>query len=199
MNERNDLDGRRIAVLVADGFEKVELSVPMKALRLAGAEVDVVSLRRGRIRGVNLHEPAGTVRVNKTVQEADPANYDALFIPGGFISPDLLRQSVEARDFARAFDTSGKPIATLCHGPWVLASAGVLRGRTDCLVARHPGRRRQCRCRLARPGGRPRRESHYQSWPAGPGGIRACRYRSLLRDSRSSAGYTERDLGTTAG
>lgn len=136
MNEGMNLDGRRIAVLVADGFEKIELSVPMKALRLAGAVVDVVSLRRGRIRGVNLHEPAGTVRVTKTVQEADPANYDALFIPGGFISPDLLRQSVEARDFARAFDTSGKPIATLCHGPWVLASAGVLRGRT---VASWPG------------------------------------------------------------
>jgi protease I len=124
------LEGHHIAILVADGFEKVELSVPMKALRLAGATVDVISLRRGRIRGVNLHEPAGKVTVTKTVQEADPKNYDSLFIPGGYINPDLLRQSAEARDFARAFEVAGKPIATLCHGPWVLASAGLLKGRT---------------------------------------------------------------------
>jgi protease I len=124
------LAGRRIAVLVADGFEKIELTVPVAALRLAGATVDVVSLRHGRIRGVNLHEPASRVRVTKTVEEADHADYDALFVPGGFINPDLLRQSAAARAFVRAFDAARKPIATLCHGPWVLASAGLLRGRT---------------------------------------------------------------------
>ena len=129
MYNRN-LDGHRIAVLAADGFEKSELSVPMKALRLAGAEVDIVSLRHGRIRGVNLHEPAGKVQVTKTVQEADPAEYDGLFIPGGYINPDLLRQSAEAREFVRAFASDRKPIATLCHGPWVLASAELLQGRT---------------------------------------------------------------------
>jgi protease I len=102
----------------------------MAALRLAGAKVDVVSLRRGRIRGVNLHEPAGRVRVTKTVQVANPSDYDGLLVPGGFINPDLLRQSAEARDFVRAFDSAGKPIASLCHGPWVLASAGLLNGRT---------------------------------------------------------------------
>lgn len=130
MIESRKLEGRRVAVLAADGFEKVELSVPMKALRLAGAEVDVISLRHGRIRGVNLHEPAGKVKVTMTVEEADPKNYDALFIPGGFINPDLLRQSAEARNFVNMFDVSGKPIATLCHGPWVLASAGLLQGKT---------------------------------------------------------------------
>src|SRR3954463_11459539 len=124
------LSSRRIAVLAADGFEKVELTVPVNAMTAAGAIVDVVSLRRGRIRGVNLHEPAGRVRVTKTVQEANPADYDGLLVPGGFINPDLLRQSAEARDFVRAFDSAGKPIATLCHGPWVLASAGLLQGRT---------------------------------------------------------------------
>jgi protease I len=126
----NTLKGRRIAVLVADGFEKVELTVPVNALRLQGAKVDIISLRRGRIRGVNLHEPAGRVHVTKTIREADPAQYDGLLIPGGFINPDLLRQSAEAREFVRAFDHQHKPIATLCHGPWVLASAGLLRGRT---------------------------------------------------------------------
>jgi protease I len=127
---QRELNGRRIAALAADGFEKVELTVPMYALRLAGAKVDVVSLRHGRIRGVNLHEPASRVGVDKTVEEADPNAYDALLLPGGFINPDLLRQSQRAREFVRAFDTAGKPIASLCHGPWVLASAGLLQGRT---------------------------------------------------------------------
>ena len=124
------LTSRRIAVLATDGFEKVELTVPVGALRAAGAKVDIVSLRRGRIRGVNLHEPASRVRVSRTVEEANVWDYDALLVPGGFISPDLLRQSAEAREFVRAFVANGKPVASLCHGPWVLASAGVLGGRT---------------------------------------------------------------------
>jgi protease I len=128
MNQR--LKGRRIAALAADGFEKVELVIPMNALRAAGARVDVISLRHGNIRGVNLHEPASRVHVDKTVLEANPAEYDGLLLPGGFISPDLLRQSAEARGFVRAFDQAGKPVASLCHGPWVLASAGLLQGRT---------------------------------------------------------------------
>ena len=124
------LKGRRIAVLAADGFEKVELTIPVAALKGAGAEVDIVSLRRGRIRGVNLHEPASRVRVTRTIDEASPSRYDALLVPGGFINPDLLRQSAAAREFVTAFDRAGKPIATLCHGPWVLGSAGLLADRT---------------------------------------------------------------------
>ncbi|RBY81075.1 type 1 glutamine amidotransferase [Blastococcus sp. TF02-09] len=130
MSTRRKLKGRRIAALAADGFEKVELVVPMRALEAAGARVDVVSLRRGRIRGVNLHMPATRVHVDRTVEKADPADYDGLLLPGGFINPDLLRQSAPAREFVRAFATAGKPIASLCHGPWVLASAGLLEGRT---------------------------------------------------------------------
>ena len=123
------LDGKRVAVLAADGFEKVELTVPVTALRAAGAEVEIVSLRAGRIRGVNLHEPAGRVKVDRTLDEAVPGDYDALLIPGGFINPDLLRQSALAREFVRDFDASGRPLATLCHGPWLLASAGLTGGR----------------------------------------------------------------------
>ncbi|MGY4648953.1 protease I [Mycobacterium sp. URHB0021] len=130
MSNNRRLAGRKIAVLAADGFEKVELVVPMRALQLAGAKVDIVSLRKGRIRGVNLHMPATRVGVDKLVTEADPDSYDGLLLPGGFINPDFLRQSAAARDFVRAFDHSGKPIVTLCHGPWVLASAGLLTGRT---------------------------------------------------------------------
>jgi protease I len=124
------LRGRRIAVLAADGFEKVELAVPVAALRAAGAAVDIVSLRRGRIRGVNLHEPASRVGVDRTIDEAKVDDYDALLIPGGFINPDLLRQSAAVRRFVADFDRAGKPIATLCHGPWVLVSAGLSDGRT---------------------------------------------------------------------
>lgn len=127
---RTNLKGRRIAVLAADGFEKVELTIPVKALRAAGAEVDIVSLHGGSIRGVNLHEPAGHISVDRTLSEAKPVDYDGLLIPGGFISPDLLRQSAEARHFVRTFDEQRKPIATICHGPWLLASAGLTHGRT---------------------------------------------------------------------
>jgi protease I len=130
MSSKRTLKGRRIAVLAADGFEKVELTVPLHALRAAGAKVDVVSLRSGRIRGLNLNMPAARVRVDKTVEQANTGEYDGLLVPGGFINPDLLRQSAPARGLVREFVESGKPVVTLCHGPWVLASAGVLQGRT---------------------------------------------------------------------
>ncbi len=130
MKSNSRLQGQRIAALAADGFEMVELMVPLTALRAAGAQVDVISLRDGRIRGVNLHEPARRVRVTKTLAEADAEDYDALLIPGGFINPDLLRQSKEARSFVRDFDGMRRPIATLCHGPWLLSSAGLTSGRT---------------------------------------------------------------------
>ncbi|MGX4640185.1 type 1 glutamine amidotransferase domain-containing protein [Massilia sp. SYSU DXS3249] len=122
--------GQRIAVLAADGFEKVELTAPVAALRMAGAQVDIISLRSGKIRGMNMHMPADLIPVDFTVDEVSARDYDGLLIPGGFMNPDLLRQSSEVRDFVRAFDLLDKPIATLCHGPWVLASSGLLSGRT---------------------------------------------------------------------
>src|SRR3954449_11872104 len=130
MSSRRTLKGRRIAVLAADGFEKVELTVPRRPLRVGGARVDVVSLRRGGIRGLTLNLPATRVRVDRTVEQAGADDYDGLLVPGGFINPDLLRQSAPARGLVREFVESGKPVVTLCHGPWVLASAGVLQGRT---------------------------------------------------------------------
>jgi len=123
------LEGVRIAVLAADGFEQVELTRPAKALARHGADVEIVSLRPGSITGMNLLFPGKRVRVDRTVFEADPAEYHGLHIPGGFVNPDLLRQSDEALDFVREFEAAGKPISTLCHGPWVLISAGLARGR----------------------------------------------------------------------
>ncbi len=130
------LRGKRIAVLAADGFEYVELVIPKAALTTAGAETEIVSLHKGKIRGMNFTSPTRTVRVDRTLDEARPTAYDGLFIPGGFVGPDFLRQSAKARAFARVFDDARKPIATLCHGPWLLASAEICAGRT---LASWPG------------------------------------------------------------
>lgn len=123
------LEGRKVAILAGDGFEYVELSVPKRALESAGAVVDVVSLHDGRIRGMNLTTPTKTVHVDVTVHEVDVADYDALFLVGGFVGPDFVRQSAAARELVRAFDETDKPIGAICHGPWVLVSSGVVHGR----------------------------------------------------------------------
>lgn len=123
------LEGIRVAALAADGFEQVELTEPMDRLVSEGAEVEVVSLRPGSIQGMNLLVPGKKVDVQRTVFTADADDYHALLLPGGFMNPDLLRQSDRAIDFVRAFEEAGKPIAVICHGPWVLISAGLVWGR----------------------------------------------------------------------
>lgn len=123
------LQGVRVAILAADGFEQVEVTSPLKALLKAGAEVEVVSLRPGSIQGVNGLASGKTIEVDRTVFTASSESYDALLIPGGLLNPDLLRQSDHALEFVRGFERDGKPIAAICHGPWVLVSAGLARGR----------------------------------------------------------------------
>jgi protease I len=130
MNGPQKLAGKRIAVLVADGFEKVELDAPSAALKEAGAEVVIVALHPGRIRGMNVHQPADLLRVNKTVGDTRADDYDGLLIPGGYISPDMLRQSAQARDFVRDLNALGKPIALMSQAPLVLTSAGLAGNRT---------------------------------------------------------------------
>lgn len=124
-----ELSGVRVAILAADGFEQVELTRPRKQLLRHGASVEIISLRPGSIRGMNMLSQGKKVDVDRTVFTADPADYDALLIPGGLANPDYLRQSERALDFVRAFDRARKPIAAICHGPWVLISAGLVRGR----------------------------------------------------------------------
>jgi protease I len=126
---KQHLEGIRVAILAADGFEQVELTRPRAKLLKHGATVEVVSLRPGAIRGMNLLAPGKKVKVDRTIFTADPDYYDALLIPGGFANPDFLRQSGHVLDFVREFDAAGKPIASLCHGPWVLISAGLVEGR----------------------------------------------------------------------
>lgn len=125
----NELSGKKIGILAGDGFEYVELAVPKAALKAAGADVHVISLHEGRIRGMNLTEPTRTVHVDRLVDDATVEDYDGLLIVGGFVGPDFVRQNEPARSFVRAFDAASKPIATLCHGPWVLISAGLVEGR----------------------------------------------------------------------
>jgi protease I len=124
------LTGKKIAVLAADGFEQAELKTPVAALCDAGADVTLISLRRGRIRGMHMHQPGDLVRVDKVLADARAADYDALFIPGGYISPDTLRQSAPARAFVRDFDAATKPVALLSQAPLVLVSAGLAARRT---------------------------------------------------------------------
>lgn len=124
------LAGRRVAVLATDGVEQVELTTPVDALRRAGAVVELVSLAPGEIQGMHHDDKGDRFPVDKTVAEAAAGDYDALLIPGGVASPDRLRVSAEAVQLVRDFAERDKPIAAICHGPWVLVEADAVRGRT---------------------------------------------------------------------
>ncbi len=124
-----DLNGKKVAILAADMFERVELEEPRKALEEAGADVEIVSIHDGEIRGFDHFDPANTVKVDRTVEEVSPDEYDALMIPGGVGNPDQLRGDENAVSFVRGFYDAGKPMAVICHGPWVLVEAGVVPGK----------------------------------------------------------------------
>jgi protease I len=123
------LNGKRIAMLVADGFEQVEMTEPRRALEAAGASVEIVSPRAGRVKGWETKEWGDDFEVDVVLSSADVEDYDALVLPGGVMNPDKLRLLPEARAFVRAFADGGKPIAAICHGPWTLIDAGVVRGK----------------------------------------------------------------------
>ena len=125
----NELDGKKVAILAADFFEQVELTKPRDALKEAGAEVKIVSLKAGQIQGMHHADKGDKVEVDLTLDQADPEQFDALMIPGGTMNPDTLRSTPAALDFTRHFFQAGKPAAVICHGPWVLIDAGLARGR----------------------------------------------------------------------
>jgi protease I len=134
MNKEDDmtsgLQGTRVAILATDGVERIELEEPRGALRGAGAQTDVLSIHPGEIEARQSDtEPAGTIPVDRLVADASPDDYDALLLPGGTVNPDKLRMDTDAVDFVRAFAATDKPIAAICHGPWTLAEADVVRGR----------------------------------------------------------------------
>jgi protease I len=127
----DQLQGKKIAILAADGVEKVELDEPRAALQQAGAKAEVLSLKPGEIQARNNDlEPAGRFAVDHVVADASVDDFDALVLPGGTVNPDKLRIDDAAVSFVRGFVNSGKPVAAICHGPWTLVEAGVVSGRT---------------------------------------------------------------------
>ena len=123
------LTGARVAILVADGFEQVELAEPRKALLAAGAEAVIVSPEYGTVKGWDHTDWGDRFDVDLPLEEARAEEFDALLLPGGVMNPDKLRTNAWALQFVRAFFESHKPVATICHGPWTLIDAGVVEGR----------------------------------------------------------------------
>lgn len=123
------LDGRKVAVLATDGFEQVELTKPVEALKAEGAQVEIVAPKGGQIQGFNHHDKGQQVAVDRELSQADASSYDAIVLPGGVINPDALRLEPKAIDFIRSFAQAGKPIAAICHGPWTLINADAVDGK----------------------------------------------------------------------
>src|SRR5215216_1528961 len=131
------LENKKIAFLATDMVEQVELTEPWKAVEEAGGQPELVSLEAGQIQGFDHYEKADTFTVDRTVADVSVDEYDALVLPGGVGNPDTLRTNEDAVAFVREFVESGKPIGVICHGPWTLVEADVLRGRT--LTSRNSG------------------------------------------------------------
>jgi protease I len=127
---KKDLTGKKIAILVDQGFEQVELVKPRKALDKAGALTQLVSPQEGAVRGWNMKKWGKSVAVDVPLDTADPSQFDALLLPGGVMNPDSLRLNPKAVDFVKHFLDAGKPVAAICHGPWTLLEAGGVKGRT---------------------------------------------------------------------
>jgi len=123
------LQGNRVAIIAADMVEQVELVEPRNALEAAGAQTELLSIKPGTIQGFNHFDKADQHKVDKLVEEADASDYDALLIPGGVGNPDQLRADENVVQFTRDFFEQGKPVAAICHGPWVLVEAGAVKGR----------------------------------------------------------------------
>ena len=124
------LSGMKVAILVADGFEQVEMTEPRKALDDAGADTRIVSPGNGQVQGWNHFDKADPFDVDVQLEEADADEFDALLLPGGVANPDRLRIEPQAVQFVRDFFEASKPVAVICHGPWTLVEAGVVKGRT---------------------------------------------------------------------
>ncbi len=124
------LKGKRVAILVANGFEQVEMTEPRRALEEAGAKTEIVSPEKTAVRGWQHGKWGDEFEVDLPLEEADASAYDALLLPGGVLNPDKLRLNEKAVRFVKAFFDSVKPVAAICHGPWTLIEAGAVKGRT---------------------------------------------------------------------
>ncbi len=129
MSERK-LDGMRVAIIVSTDFEQVELAEPKKALEQAGATAKIISTQSGKITGMKHDEKKDQFSVDLTLDSASPDDFDAVLLPGGALNADFLRVQPKAQEFVRQIDQAGKPMAIICHAPWLLISAGLVKGRT---------------------------------------------------------------------
>jgi protease I len=127
---KKDLTGKRVAILVDEGFEQSELIKPRKALDRLGAQTQIVSPQDNEVRGWNIKRWGKSVAVDVPLESADPHNFDALLLPGGVKNPDKLRMNSKAVEFVKHFVDAGKPVAAICHGPWTLIETGAIQGRT---------------------------------------------------------------------
>jgi protease I len=125
----SDLKGLKVAILIDDGFEQVEMVDPRKALEQAGAETRIVSPKSERVRAWNFTEWGDMFPVDLALEKARPNDFDALHLPGGVMNPDSLRMQPKAVEFVKAFFDAGKPVSVICHGPWTVIEAGAARGR----------------------------------------------------------------------
>src|SRR5881394_3501516 len=126
---KNKLEGKKVAILVTDGFEQVELTSPRDALEKAGAETDIISPAGSTVKGWDETDWGKKFPVNVPLKKANPDDYDALLLPGGVMNPDKLRMDQKAIEFVRSFFDEGKPVAAICHGPQTLIEAEVVEGR----------------------------------------------------------------------
>jgi len=124
------LEGMRVAILATDGVQETELAEPRKALQDAGARTTLIAPKVGTIQASKHGEKAKEFRVDATLASVNPADFDAVLLPGGALNADALRAESKAKEFVREIDKAGKPIAVICHGPWLLISAGLTKGRT---------------------------------------------------------------------
>ncbi len=124
------LDGMRVAILVSNYFEQVELTEPRKALEQAGAQTQLVAPKPGEVQGMNHVDKADRFPVDLTLDQADPDQFDAVLLPGGVVNADALRMEPKAQEFVKKIQQAGKPLAVICHGPWLLVSSGLVKDRT---------------------------------------------------------------------
>lgn len=128
--QNKPLSGKRVAILVTDDFEQAELAEPKKALELAGATTQIIAPESGQVQGMNHDSRANSFPVDMTLDQANPMDFDAVMLPGGALNADALRVQPKAQAFVRTMDNQGKPLAVICHAPWLLVSANLVKGRT---------------------------------------------------------------------
>ncbi len=127
--QEKKLNGMRVAILITDDFEQAELTEPKKALEQAGATTMIIAPKPGQVQGMNHDVKADTFNVDMTLDSANPDDFDAVMLPGGAVNADALRMEPKAQEFVKRNEAAGKPLAVICHGPWLLVSSGLVKGR----------------------------------------------------------------------